>query len=832
LRDRIRIRLIVSSDGAWSDEDGNFASSGAAQVDDITVSWSDGSSFEDFEGELPFAWSNARRPFAGEFSKVFAQAQDLDPCRTTNSPLMTFIDDGSPVGNSEEALRTFGFDSTGGTTSLNWAYGIQGGWVVNYNGGLSLGLVSLSNSVWSPPIEWDLPGPEDDGPEFVGAFLRFSAWAHLPLLNGIYYTWQVRASTDGMLTWGPWEDYTFVWQNPNPVWENRQFEIGPLLPDNPTHVQLSFGVDDLSDLIEFPDYDATPAPWFDNIALAKYALSGPAITARDIDLAQSGFPPLGSIDASTPAARDLLDVRFDMARDINTRGLGIIPGDSIIADVEAIIPGTTLADVRMRWVLDRNPLFDDVRSPPSRPEDVLVDTEFAPNRWYGEVLGQPSTSGGVPLANRFFFDLPDADFLHPGDILRYVLQATDSGGRITTLPAHVTGLEDGTGFDRRFTVRGLPSLRNEGGTQPSILVINDAFNRGFDEELGGAHAQIGLREGLDFDQFDVLGPTSGVSNGIGSAGGHGANADQLAGYSTIIYHAADLSIRLLSDGSNDGLNDKSNDLSVLTVWRNLTGNRHGAFFGDSFASTVNSESASGASFVQDVLRVQVEGEDVSDLIGGAQVPLVGPVNPLYVTTIAAYGSCPRIARFDNLRPLSPAERSHAWLGPNLVPVPGVAAGIRLIDSDPFGARKTMLTIPIAFDRIGNRLQRAPMQPPARALFLQEILADFGLGNGGLPSSASPPTLDALGLRAAPNPFNPRTVIQLQLDASQRLRLSILNVRGELVRRLHDGQLAAGAHPFVWDGTDRRGEAVASGVYIAVAEAEGGPTERLKLALLR
>ena len=81
--------------------------------------------------------------------------------------------------------------------------------------------------------------------------------------------------------------------------------------------------------------------------------------------------------------------------------------------------------------------------------------------------------------------------------------------------------------------------------------------------------QLGLVEGLDYDTYTVQGPTSGVGNGIGSAGAHGANADQLAGYNTIVYFTGNLSTFTLSDGSDSGSNDKGDDLGVLTAWHAL-----------------------------------------------------------------------------------------------------------------------------------------------------------------------------------------------------------------------------------------------------------------------
>ena len=68
---------------------------------------------------------------------------------------------------------------------------------------------------------------------------------------------------------------------------------------------------------------------------------------------------------------------------------------------------------------------------------------------------------------------------------------------------------------------------------------------------------------------------------------------------------------------------------------------------------------------------------------------------------------------------------------------------------------------------------------------------------------------------APNPFNASTVISFQIPANMAgpTRLVIYNLTGQIVRVLTDGYLAAGAHVLTWDGRDRSGQEMASGVYI-------------------
>lgn len=65
----------------------------------------------------------------------------------------------------------------------------------------------------------------------------------------------------------------------------------------------------------------------------------------------------------------------------------------------------------------------------------------------------------------------------------------------------------------------------------------------------------------------------------------------------------------------------------------------------------------------------------------------------------------------------------------------------------------------------------------------------------------------------PNPFNPTTTIAFDVPApGGEVRIRIFDVRGKLVSTLANEHRAAGQHSVTWQGTDRRGSPVASGVY--------------------
>ncbi|MDP2173161.1 MAG: T9SS type A sorting domain-containing protein, partial [Candidatus Cloacimonadaceae bacterium] len=64
----------------------------------------------------------------------------------------------------------------------------------------------------------------------------------------------------------------------------------------------------------------------------------------------------------------------------------------------------------------------------------------------------------------------------------------------------------------------------------------------------------------------------------------------------------------------------------------------------------------------------------------------------------------------------------------------------------------------------------------------------------------------------PNPFNPSTTIKFELAEEGAVSLEIYNIKGQKVKTLIDGIKVSGPHRVSWDGTDRYGRSVASGLY--------------------
>ncbi len=98
------------------------------------------------------------------------------------------------------------------------------------------------------------------------------------------------------------------------------------------------------------------------------------------------------------------------------------------------------------------------------------------------------------------------------------------------------------------------------------------------------------------------------------------------------------------------------------------------------------------------------------------------------------------------------------------------------------------------------------------------------------AQASAPQAFALE-QNAPNPFNGETVIRFALPQPSQVELAIYNLLGQRVAVLVQGPSAAGTFSVRWDGRDRAGRAVTSGVYLYQLRA-GEHTQVRKLLLLQ
>jgi len=83
----------------------------------------------------------------------------------------------------------------------------------------------------------------------------------------------------------------------------------------------------------------------------------------------------------------------------------------------------------------------------------------------------------------------------------------------------------------------------------------------------------------------------------------------------------------------------------------------------------------------------------------------------------------------------------------------------------------------------------------------------------------------------PNPFNPETAIRFSTREAGPVRISIYNLKGQIVKTLVNTDMAAGSHRVIWNGKDESGRSVSSGIYMYRMETPGY-SKTLKMMLMK
>ncbi len=78
---------------------------------------------------------------------------------------------------------------------------------------------------------------------------------------------------------------------------------------------------------------------------------------------------------------------------------------------------------------------------------------------------------------------------------------------------------------------------------------------------------------------------------------------------------------------------------------------------------------------------------------------------------------------------------------------------------------------------------------------------------------------------SPNPCNPRTTVAFSLLVGGNVDISVVDIQGRAVTILQSGYLQAGEHSVQWNGNDRLGRPVGSGMYFVTVDVGGTITSR-------
>jgi hypothetical protein len=162
----------------------------------------------------------------------------------------------------------------------------------------------------------------------------------------------------------------------------------------------------------------------------------------------------------------------------------------------------------------------------------------------------------------------------------------------------------------------------------------------------------------------------------------------------------------------------------------------------------------------------------------------------------------------------------------LIPGQPVEVSFEFGNGEPAGVRTTysnymVVTLPFGLERVPTQDER-------------DAILENSLQWLGVLTSTPVEDLPMAGLglaQNAPNPFNPSTKISFRLDQDGPVKLEVFNARGQLVRVLADGALAAGQHEVTWNGRDQSGLQASSGTYFYRLSTNGEQLTR-KMTLVK
>jgi hypothetical protein len=231
----VKLRFFFDSDGAYSDEDGLFASDGAVIIDSVTVTDTSGVlDFQDFEAEAQGAlttadgdWTASAYPAFGDYAGLFdgSTVVQEDSFVVNNTYLWGFFN-GSPDtyacgGHPGQAAVPF-TDNSGSVFAEDY----------------------INNEIWSPLI--DLSEDVNGTPitsELGALILEFDVYRDLPLDNLVFYTRSVRYFVDGAPT--VWTTSSFLHSPTSvPDWHRAIDDFTSSYVQGATHIQIAIGCAD------------------------------------------------------------------------------------------------------------------------------------------------------------------------------------------------------------------------------------------------------------------------------------------------------------------------------------------------------------------------------------------------------------------------------------------------------------------------------------------------------------------------------------------------------------------------------------------------------------
>jgi hypothetical protein len=813
----IRVRITFTADGGYSDEDGYFATTcGGFLMDNFRIIVNADTMFHNWDdvpiGTLPFPWEQIVAG-CGDFAHVkhindVAVPLSGDPCVAAIGPAWCEIQD---------SVLVFYDEGTPGYPHP----------------------LCQDNYAKSPVIDFaartGLPG----------RILTCERFGSLPQTEYIFMYWQVRykpgCESGG---WSPWANDNYVYYTAEGTsCRPMTFDVSTFVPPEALQAQVGYGVINYCDEDPWGRHDCTytcnHTPYYDNVAFGIYGSDvAPFISMRELDYFQDQFAEDGTLNKLSTA---------------DTRTA------NYLSNLLPPIFGDTL---NCRGVADNMETWLEFRMAKVSPWQAVTHAFFT--TWFPGVTGggwqsarmdttevtNSAGTGTILVAGRYMSTFHESDvralpelteilpnnLFVPGTRVEYRVKSRYVGsGSWFSIPEAALAPEE-------FEILPMYVDDGEGGMEWAPLLVADHFGQRGNWFEANSY-RIGRHlDSLDYhyDTFSKLGPTSDLRNGVGrmavnvgQIGGPGTDKYNWGPGATLLQFLA-YSHCMLNSGTQMNNSMNESDVSVVNSWLNLysSTDRFKFFWasGDQLVRWLYNQAAWGRPFINNILgstyvhkNYANQNTDYTYCLP-LNVVAGGYLNGFTTAMYARSNGCTRT--FNTLgvsgtTPLARAERKFDNQPPP--PTPGGYASVANVVAVVGGANyKTMSE---GYDNCVIRSVNTLGYP---ACGDDEVLTNWfgavltwanfsachwatpvGIGD---PNSAVPPAVHTSLANAYPNPMNPTATISYTVGTPGKVMLRVFDVSGRVIRTLVDEAKVTGRYSVIWDGSNDRGEKVASGVF--------------------
>jgi len=367
-------------------------------------------------------------------------------------------------------------------------------------------------------------------------------------------------------------------------------------------------------------------------------------------------------------------------------------------------------------------------------------------------------------------------------------------------------------------------------------------------------------QGYEMEVYRRYGPSSDLRNGIGR---RSPNPGQIGGPGTPKWAASPgatigqflaYKFCILNAGNIYSYSMYQSDVALISDWLNLYTSSSGIsrgfwLSGDQVVRELNRRVPWGSSFLNSTLCATFVDLNYAayennytfclpiDYVAGGRVACGTPAKEWVIRQngcprtysvigVAAAAGCNAVAEREYDVAVGPAVTSYAAVS-NIKSVPGGANFrtftegydfwvMRANDSMGFPACDTSLTLVTS-----TTISLKPWVDCVLGWLgwnINELCTPTLVGvNPNIPSA--PAVVSSLA-QAYPNPMNPTATISYTVGAPGKVSLKVFDVTGRVIKTLVDESQPTGAYAVIWDGTNDRGEKVASGVFFYQLNAPG------------